>query len=33
MRDEALIGGGPDFEGYARLAGVARSDDPLRTLP
>jgi hypothetical protein len=29
MRDETLIGGGPDFEGYAWLAGVARSLAPL----
>jgi SAM-dependent methyltransferase len=29
MRDEALVGGGPDFAGYAWLAGVARSLAPL----
>jgi hypothetical protein len=29
MRDETLIGGGPDFGGYAWLAGVARSLAPL----
>jgi hypothetical protein len=29
MRDEALVGGGPDFGGYAWLAGVARSLAPL----
>jgi SAM-dependent methyltransferase len=29
MRDEALVGGGPDFDGYAWLAGVARSLAPL----
>lgn len=29
MRDEAVVGGGPDFEGYAWLAGVARSLAPL----
>jgi ubiquinone/menaquinone biosynthesis C-methylase UbiE len=29
MRDEALVGGGPDFAGYAWLAGVARSLAPM----
>ena len=29
MRDEALVGGGPDFAGYAWLAEVARSLAPL----
>jgi len=29
MRDEALVGGGPDFGGYAWLAGVVRSLAPL----
>jgi SAM-dependent methyltransferase len=29
MRDEALVGGGPDFGGYAWLAGVAGSLAPL----
>jgi ubiquinone/menaquinone biosynthesis C-methylase UbiE len=29
MRDEALVGGGPDFGGYAWLVGVARSLAPL----
>ena len=29
MRDEAVVGGGPDFEGYGWLAGVARSLAPL----
>ncbi|MBO0691944.1 MAG: class I SAM-dependent methyltransferase [Acidimicrobiaceae bacterium] len=29
MRDEALVGGGPDFGGYAWLAGVIRSLAPL----
>ena len=29
MRDETVVGGGPDFEGYAWLAGVARSLAPL----
>jgi ubiquinone/menaquinone biosynthesis C-methylase UbiE len=29
MRDETLVGGGPDFGGYAWLAGVARSLAPL----
>jgi SAM-dependent methyltransferase len=29
MRDEALVGGGPDFGGYAWLAGVARSLAPM----
>jgi ubiquinone/menaquinone biosynthesis C-methylase UbiE len=29
MYDEALVGGGPDFAGYAWLAGVARSLAPL----
>jgi SAM-dependent methyltransferase len=28
MRDEALIGGGPDFGGYAWLAGIARTLAP-----
>jgi SAM-dependent methyltransferase len=29
MRDETLVGGGPDFAGYAWLAGVVRSLAPL----
>ena len=29
MREEAIVGGGPDFAGYAWLAGVARSLAPL----
>jgi ubiquinone/menaquinone biosynthesis C-methylase UbiE len=29
MRDEAVVGGGPGFEGYAWLAGVARGLAPL----
>ena len=29
MRDEALVGGGPDFGGYAWVAGVARSLAPM----
>jgi len=29
MNDESLVGGGPDFGGYAWLAGVARSLSPL----
>lgn len=29
MRDEALVGGGPDFEGYLWLAGLARSLAPV----
>jgi ubiquinone/menaquinone biosynthesis C-methylase UbiE len=29
MRDEAVVGGGPDFEGYAWLADVARGLAPL----
>lgn len=29
MRDETVVGGGPDFEGYAWLADVARSLAPL----
>jgi hypothetical protein len=29
MRDEALVGGAPDFGGYAWLAGVIRSLTPL----
>jgi ubiquinone/menaquinone biosynthesis C-methylase UbiE len=29
MRDEALVGGGPDFGGYAWLTGVTRSLAPL----
>ena len=31
MRDEALIGGGSDFQGYPWLAGLARSLPPLMT--
>jgi len=29
MRDEAVVGGGPGFDGYAWLAGVARGLAPL----
>jgi ubiquinone/menaquinone biosynthesis C-methylase UbiE len=29
LREEAIVGGGPDFAGYAWLAGVARSLAPL----
>jgi len=29
MRDEALVGGGPDFDGYGWVAGVARGVAPL----
>jgi len=29
MREEAIVGGGPGFAGYAWLAGVARSLAPL----